>query len=133
MSRFDKYDGRSGGFRAQLTAAIAAADVGKIQAVSIAAATGRVVIGGPAETAIMGVICPVRAMAIGEPIDVMTHGEIVEVTNTAGAAMAAGAIVYGHGTAGGVGTVDVVSTTGKVVGKMIETTRLVVRVTPATT
>jgi hypothetical protein len=132
MSRIDKYDGKVGGFRAKLLAAILAADVGKIQAVSINT-SGLVVIGGAAETAIMGVICPVRPMAAGEPIDVMTSGEIVEATMTAGTAFTAGAIVYGHGTAGGVGTVDATSTTGKVVGKMIELNRMVVRVAAATT
>jgi len=131
LSRFDKYDPVSGGFRAPLVAAILTADVGKIQAVSISASG--VVIGGAAETAIMGVICPVKAMAAGDIIDVMTSGEIVEATMTAGTAFAAGAIVYGHGTAGGVGTVDATSTTGKVIGKTIELDRLIVRVTPATT
>lgn len=131
MARFDKYDPVSGGFRAPLVAAIAAADRHKIQAVSIS--SGGVVIGGAAETAIMGLICPVKAMAAGDIIDVMTHGEIVEATMTAGTAFTAGAIVYGHGTAGGVGTVDATSTTGKVVGKMIELDRMVVRMTPATT
>lgn len=131
MSRFDKYDPVSGGFRGPLVAAILAADVGKIQAVSVSASG--VVIGGAAETAIMGVICPVKAMAAGDIIDVMTHGEIVEATMTAGTAFAAGAIVYGHGTAGGVGTVDATATTGKVIGKTIELDRLVVRVAAATT
>jgi hypothetical protein len=133
LSRFDKYDPVSGGFRAPLAAAILAADVGKIQAVSIAASTGLVTIGGPAETAIIGVICPDKPYAAGDMIDVMTHGEIVEATFTAGTAFAAGALVYGHGTAGGVGTIDVTSTTGKVIGKTIELNRLVVRVTAPTT
>ena len=78
MSRFDKYDPVSGGFRAPLNAAISSAsDVGKIQGVSINA-SGKVVIGATAETGIVGVICPVRLMAVNEVIDVMTHGEIVD-------------------------------------------------------
>lgn len=132
MSRFDKYDPFSGGFRAPLNAAILAADVGKIQAVSINT-SGRAVIGGAAETAVMGLICAVRAMAVGEIIDVMTHGEIVEATKTGGTAWSAGDIVYAHGTTGGVGVVDAVSTSGKVVGKMLTTTRMVVRCPVATT
>lgn len=132
MSRFDKYDPVSGGFRAPLLAAITTPDVGKIQAVSINT-SGQVVIGGAAETAIMGVICAHKVFAAGDVIDVMTGGEIVEATMTAGAAFTAGAIVYGHGTTGGVGVVDATSTSGKVVGKMIELNRMVVRVTPATT
>lgn len=132
MSRFDKYDPVSGGFRAPLLAAITSADVGKIQAVSINT-SGQVVIGGAAETAIMGVICPHKVFAAGDIIDVMTGGEIVEATMTGGGAFTAGAIVYGHGTTGGVGVVDATSTSGKVLGKMIELNRMIVRVTPATT
>lgn len=137
MSRFDKYDPVSGGFRAKLNAAILTADVGKIQAVSING-SGRVVIGGAAETAVMGVICPVRPHAAGEPIDVMTHGEIVDCTKTGGTAWAAGDIAYAHGTTGGVGVIDAVSTSGKVIGKVIEVqpsngARLVVRCPVAST
>lgn len=128
MSRFDKYDPVSGGFRAPLNAAIASADVGKIQAVSINT-SGRVVIGGAAETAVMGVICPVRPMAAGEPIDVMTHGEIVEATMTGGTAFTAGALVYAHLA----GTVDATATAGKVVAKMVELDRMIVRCPVATT
>lgn len=132
MSRFDKYGPVTGGFRAPLNAAISSSDVGKIQAVSING-SGKVVIGGAAETAIIGVICPVRAMAANDIIDVMTSGEIVEATKTGGTAWAAGDIVYAHGTTGGVGVVDAVSTSGKVIGKMIEATRMVVRCPISTT
>lgn len=132
MSRFDKYEPRVGGFRAPLLAAILTADVGKIQAVSINA-SGQVVIGGAAETAVIGVIVAVRPMAVAEPIDVMTDGEIVEATKTGGTAWTAGDIVYAHGTAGGVGIVDAVAATGKIVGKMLSTTRMLVRCPIATT
>lgn len=132
MSRFDKYDPVSGGFRAPLAAAISSADIGKIQAVSINT-SGQVVIGGAAETAIIGVICAHKAFAAGDVIDVMTAGEIVEATQTGGTAFTAGALVYGHGTTGGVGVVDATSTSGKVLGKMIELDRMVVRVAAPTT
>lgn len=132
MSRFDKYDPVSGGFRAPLAAGVLTADKDKIQAVSINT-SGQVVIGGAAETAIMGVICPGKVMAAGDIVDVMTSGEIVEATMTGGTAFTAGALVYGHGTTGGVGVVDATATAGKIVGKMIELNRMVVRVTPATT
>jgi hypothetical protein len=128
MSRFDKYDPVSGGFRAPLLAAITATDIGKIQAVSINT-SGQVVIGGAAETAVMGLIVAQKAFAAGDMIDVMTHGEIVEATMTAGTAFTAGAIVYAHLA----GTVDATSTSGKVVGKMIELDRMVVRCPAATT
>lgn len=130
MSRFDKYDPVSGGFRAKLNAAILAVDVGKIQGVSINA-SGRVVIGGAAETAIEGVICPVRPMSAAEPIDVMTGGEIAEATQTAGAAFTAGALVTVVGTTGVIGTTTGAGT--KAIGRMIEADRMVVRVPKATT
>lgn len=121
MSRFDKYDPFSGGSRVPLAAAILAADVGKIQAVSING-SGRAVIGGPAETAVQGVIVADRPMSAGEPIDVMRSGEIVEATLTGGAAFAAGGIVYAHAN----GVVDSVSAAGKIIGKMVEATRMIV-------
>lgn len=128
MSRYDKYGPIAGGFRAKLNAAIASSDVGKIQAVSVNT-SGRVVIGGPAETAIIGLICPVRAMAAAEPIDVMISGEIVEATMTGGTAFTAGALVYGHAS----GVVDATATAGKLVGKMIELSRMRVIVAGPTT
>ena len=127
MSRFDKYDGKTGGFRAPLNAAITSADVGKIQAVSINS-SGRVVIGTPAsENSFIGVIVAVRAMAAAEPIDVMTRGEIVEATQTAGAAFTAGQIVTAAQATGIVGP-TAVGAGFKVVGHMVEATRMVVNV-----
>lgn len=130
FGRFDKYDGMVGGFRAPLNASMSATgdDIGKVQAVSINS-SGRVVIGGPAETAVMGVICPVKVMNVGDVIDVMTGGEIVRMVKTAGTAWAAGDIVYAHAA----GTLDAVSASGKVVGKIIELDRMVVRCPVATT
>lgn len=131
MSRYDKYDPVSGGFRAPLNAAILTADVGKIQGVSINA-SGKVVIGGAAETAIIGVICPVRAMAANEIIDVMTSGEIVEATATGGAALTAGAAIRVVGTTGVV-EAGAPGAGQKAVGKMIELDRMIVRVSIPTT
>jgi hypothetical protein len=129
VSRFDKYDPVSGGFRAPLNAAIAAADVGKIQAVSING-SGKVVMGGAAETAIIGVVVAVRPMAANDPIDVMTSGEIVEATTTAGAAFVAGAVVS---VATGASTGAVASAAGKIIGRVIEATRVVIRCPVSTT
>lgn len=122
MSRYDKYDPYDGGFRARLNAAIVAADAGKIRAVSING-SGRVVIGGAGLVDIRGVICPTEAMPAGAAIDVMTDGEIVDATTTAGAALSAGALLYAHAD----GTVDGVSTSGKAVGFNVEATRVIVR------
>ena len=128
MSRYDKYEPRAGGFRAALNAAIAAADVGKIYAVGING-SNRVIRTGIAATAdIAGVICAVRPMSAGEIIDVMTSGEIVEATTTAGAAFTNGAKVYGHTD----GNVDSTATTSKYLGQVVEATgsthRIIVRV-----
>lgn len=129
MARFDKYDGKTGGFRAPLAAAIAIADVGKVFAVSIDS-SGRAAIGGAAQTAISGLICAVRPMEAGEPIDVMTRGEIEEVTETAGTALTLGLPVFAHAD----GTIDDTSTNGVAVGITVtRATRLVVHCSPATT
>ena len=130
MSRFDKYDPVSGGFRAPLAAATLSTDISKIYAVSINS-SGLVVMGAPvAETQIIGVICPQKIFAAGDMIDVMTHGEIVEATTTAGAAFTAGALVT---VATGVTTGAIASAAGKVIGRAIELDRLVIRVPVATT
>jgi hypothetical protein len=129
MSRFDKVENRSGSFRAPLAAAIATADIGKIFAVSIDS-SGRALIGGPAITAISGLICAVRTMAAGEPIDVMTAGEIEDATETAGTAFVLGLPVFAHAD----GTVDDTAASGVAVGITVaRATRLVVRTGPATT
>jgi TusA-related sulfurtransferase len=123
LSRFDKYDPYDGGFRAKLNAAISSANAGKIYAVSINT-SGRVVIGGTGLVDIRGLICATEAMAAGDAIDVMTDGEIADVTTTGGAAFTAGALVYCHTD----GTVDAVSTAGKAVAFTVEADRLIVRV-----
>lgn len=127
MSRFDKYDGKVGGFRAKLKVAIPSADAGKIQAVSIEAATGLVIL-ATSGAEVVGVICAVRPMAANEPIDVMTSGEITDATATGGAALTAGTRVYAH--TGGV--VDTTATAGTTIGRTIEANRVVIRVANAT-
>lgn len=126
MSRIDKYEPMGGGFRAPLNAAITTPDVGKVQAVSLNA-SGRVVIGAAAAAVgIKGVICPVRPMAVGDVIDVMTDGEIVEFTDTAGGASTAGTDYFAAFATGAVNT----TATGapQYVGHTVEVGRLIVRV-----
>jgi hypothetical protein len=80
MSRFDKYDPISGGFRAKLKLALSvstALERERIFGVSVEAATGLLLLGGAA-TAIVGIINVRESKAAGEPVDVMTHGEIVD-------------------------------------------------------
>ena len=122
MSRFDKYDPVSGGFRAPLAALIAVADKDKVFAVALNT-SGQVVRTG-ITTAIQGVICPTKAMAAGDMIDVMTSGEIVEATMTVGTAFTAGVPVYGHAD----GTVNGTVTASRVVGNMVELDRMIVRI-----
>lgn len=129
MSRYDKYEPFAGGFRARLNAAIVLADVGKIRCVSINA-SGRVVIGTAGTLLdIRGVICPTEPMAAGAAIDVMTDGEINDATETAGTAFTGGALVYAHID----GTVDDTAASGKAIGWTVETTRVVMRCSTATT
>lgn len=130
-NRFDKYDPVSGGFRAPLNAAILSADVNKIQGVSING-SGKVVVGGAAETAIAGVICPVRPMAAGEIIDVMTSGEIADARTTADAAFTAGALVKVVGTTGAI-SAGAAGAGEKIIGRTIELDRIILRVPPSTT
>jgi hypothetical protein len=133
MSRIDKCVPGVGSFRAPLAAAIATADVGKIQAVSIDS-SGRAAIGGAALTDIIGVICPVRAMAAAEQVDVLRFAEIVEATATGGGALTLGGPVFAHIS----GVVDSTAASGTAIGYMVSTAgsgvpRLVLQAPMATT
>lgn len=84
IARFDKYDGKSGGFRATLAVALADdlvtpanSRIKKPLGVGIDA-NGKVVLAA-SDSGIIGVICADSAKAIGDPIDVMTAGEIVDL------------------------------------------------------
>jgi hypothetical protein len=122
MSRFDKVDPFSGGFRAKLNAAIPSTEAGKIKAVSLNT-SGKVVIGASAIADVRGVICPTEAFDAGAAIDVMTDGEIADATMTSGTAFAAGLPIYAHLD----GTVDQTATAGKAVAWTVELDRAVVR------
>jgi hypothetical protein len=127
VSRFDKYEPMGGGFRAPLNAAILAADVGKIIGVGLNG-TGKVVYGAAAAIGIKGVIVPVRPMAAGEIIDVMTDGEIVEATlNDLTTALTAGTDYYATAAAGN-GAITATLTSNQYIGHTVEADRLIVRV-----
>lgn len=126
MSRFDKYEGMGGGFRAPLNAAIPGTDVGKIIGVGLNG-SGKVVYGAAAAIGIKGVICPVRAMNAGDIIDVMTDGEIVDATLNNGSALTAGTDYYATASAGN-GDITATLTSNQYIGHTVEATRLVVRV-----
>lgn len=115
MARYDKYDGKTGGFRADLDDAVAEANVGVPLGVGLNA-NGRVEIGS-GTTGVLGVLVVDSVKNAGDPVDVMTDGEIVEV-----AGLAAGTVYYAAA-AGTLGT----TTTDVRVGHTVEATRLVVR------
>lgn len=133
MARYDKYDPKSGGFRAEAGAAWTAADLNKIFAVGLNG-SGRV-IKGASVTGIIGVVVVTKAKAIGEILDVMTSGEIVEAALSDGTTpLAAGINVWGVGASGILAVATAVGNKRigfTVEGGAIANTRLVVRVTPA--
>jgi hypothetical protein len=121
MARYDKYDPKSGGFRARLAAGWDSADVGVVRAVTLDG-NGRVVKVTAADTA-SGVLVIDTPKSAGDPVDVMTAGEIVEVSGlTAGTAYytAANATLDTAAPAAGVNKVRV--------GLTAEADRLIVRV-----
>jgi hypothetical protein len=140
MARIDKYSPEVGGFRAPLNAAYTAPTVtgkpvGVVVAVSLNT-SGRVVIGGPNNSGIVGVICVPRNLPAGAIVDVMQHGEIVEfgTGSDSQTAAAAGTNYFADGTSGamtagtGAGTNTAPATAGsKKIGWTAEATRLVVR------
>jgi hypothetical protein len=118
VSRFDKYSGVTGGFRAKLAAAVILADVGTVKGVSINS-SGLAVQGASALGTYRGVICADVVFAAGQAIDIMTDGEIVEVpTFTAGQA------IYIDVTTG---LLTATAGTNQYLGHMVEAGRLVVR------
>jgi len=122
VARYDKYEPYAGGFRAPLAAAIADADAFKPYAVGLNT-SGQVVLGA-GNTGVVGLLIAHGAKAAGDIVDVMTQGEVVDFTETAGTAGTAGT-KYGGAAAGGV-----VSATGagKFIGVTAELDRLIVRI-----
>lgn len=134
MSRFDKYDPISGGFRGKLKAALVvatAADKEKLFGVSIEAATGLLVLGGAA-TAIVGVINVRESKAAGDIVDVMTSGEITDFyfLNDGTTATVLGTAYYADNVTG---ALTATTTSNKRVGQVVADSvsarrRLIVRV-----
>lgn len=122
MPRFDKVEPKGGSFRAVLAFAIAAVDVGTVVGVGLDV-NGKVV-KGAGQTGVLAVICPSSPASIGDPIDCMTDGEIVDMTG-----LAAGTVYYGGAAAGALGAVaPVAGVNAARVGYTVEAWRLVVRV-----
>lgn len=122
MPRFDKVEPKGGSFRAVLAFAIAAVDVGTVVGVGLDV-NGKVV-EGAGQTGVLAVICPSSPASIGDPIDCMTDGEIVDMTG-----LAAGTVYYAGAAAGALGAVaPVAGVNAARVGYTVEAWRLVVRV-----
>ena len=77
--RYDKYDPISGGFRAPLDADVDAADTPVGVGLN---STGEVVVGA-GQTGIVGVLWLSADKTAGTAVDVMTSGEMVEMTGLA--------------------------------------------------
>jgi hypothetical protein len=128
MARYDKSVPGVGTHRAPVAAAWLAADLNKIFGVGLDV-NGRLVKGG-GQTDILGVLVVDKAKVIGDIVDVMTHGEIVEASLSDGTtAIAAGTKVFADDTTGLLG---VAAGVGKkpigytVEGGSIPNTRLIV-------
>lgn len=122
MARYDKYEPKSGGFRAPLAADLSAtskAGNGNPKGCTLDT-NGRVVFTGITAANFRGVVCTTKDMKAGDIVDVMTDGEIVEM-----AATVAGATVTTDAT----GVIDDVAADASHfnVGFTVESTRLVVR------
>jgi hypothetical protein len=124
MARYDKV---IASFRAPLNAAWPAGgglgQVGRVTAVSLNT-SGRVVVGGAATTDLVGVVVVDTPKAVGDIVDVLVLGEIVECTTTDITAMSAGDQVYAATT----GQLSDTATANKKVGNVIESGRLFVNV-----
>lgn len=118
MARFDKYEPHVGGFRARLAVNWLTGDVGALVAVGLDA-NGRALKTAPA-SGYLGVVALGKARMAGEPIDIMTSGEIVDVTG-----LVAGTKYYIDATTGAITTT---ATANIYLGHTVEADRLVVRV-----
>lgn len=147
MPRYDKYDPISGGFRAPLAANLTLDGKGEFGPKGVSLnAQGRVVIGTAGTSGLCGVMvknaarqavgatatsligaanasAPIGCMA-GDIVDVMTNGEIVDLTPTHITGLASGQPVYCTPT----GDLTNVPTGNTKVGHTVEANRFVVRV-----
>jgi hypothetical protein len=123
MARFEKVDPKDGSFRAPLGFDILAAAVGIPVGVGIDA-NGVAVIGAAGVPArIVGIVVPSSPMNIGDAIDVMTDGEVADVTG-----FLAGDQVVADATTGLLGTSAATGETDVRVGFTVQAWRLIVRI-----
>lgn len=137
MSRYDKYDPKSGGFRAPLNAAwtatsgpSSATDLWRVTGVALNG-SGRLIRATTA-LACVGIIIVHGAKGAGDVQDVMTHGEVAELDAAdlqAATAPVAGTKYYLDLTAGRLvaNAAPTAGTNYYYIGTTVEATRLVVR------
>lgn len=138
MSRYDKYDPMSGGYRAPLAGNFAYtggnpdrthADLAKLFAVAMNA-SGQIVKFGSAATAFAGVMILTRPLAAGDIVDVMTDGEIVNLADAeilAADTLGTGQALFAD-VSTATGQLTAVSAAGDFyVGRTVEMGRLIVR------
>jgi hypothetical protein len=119
VPRYDKYEPYGGGFRAALAAGVI--DANKMIAYGVGLDTsGRVVL-GVGNTGIIGVMIAHNVKAIGDIVDVMTQGEIVDATG-----LTAGTKLTANTTTGAISNAAT-STTQVPIGWTVAATRIVVR------
>lgn len=116
MPRYDKYDPYDGGYRAPTAAAVVMADKNKLTGAAQDNA-GRVIRTGEGNSGFTGVVIAHDAKKVGDILDVMTHGEIVECE---GLAPGTAYFVQADGSIAG-------TKSEWYVGHTVEATRLVVR------
>lgn len=137
MSRYDKVDPIAGGFRAKLAAAWTATsgpssvtDLNRILVVGLNS-SGQIVKAATVAAASGLLIVHAVPAAAGDVMDVMTHGEIVEISGAdmqSGTAPTAGQKLYYEATASRLtSTAPGVGVNGFYVGQVVEVGRLVVR------
>ena len=126
MARYDKYEPKSGGFRAPLAADWLLADINKVFAVGLDA-NGRVV-KGAGQTGICGIMILTKVRTAGSVVDVMTNGEVVEM-NVNHAGIVAGTTYFGNPADGTINaTAPGAGANYTRIGQTVEATRLVVRI-----
>lgn len=137
MSRYDKYDPISGGFRAKLNAAWNAtsgpagvSDLNRVLVVELNSSGKLVKATGPLTA--VGIVILTGPKNAGDTVDVMTHGEIVEVDGNdvqGGVAPAAGERFFLDTTASRLAKVaaPTAGTNYYLVGNTVEATRMVIR------
>lgn len=117
LARYDKYEPNVGGYRAPLAADWLDADLNKVCPVSLNA-TGQVLKGTAGQSGFSGVVVLTKKRYAGQIVDVMTSGEIVELTG-----LAAGTSYYGLANGDGIATTNTLPK----VGFTVEASRLIVR------